>query len=64
MEESGVSERYVDPFAADEERLKWQKRITFVVVVIIRLIIKGLVFVLKMLKAVGTELMRTFKLIP
>jgi hypothetical protein len=64
MEDPGVSERYVDPFAADEERLKWQKRLTFALVIVIRVIVKGLIFVLKMFKAVFTELMRTFKLIP
>ena len=59
--DSGV---YLDPYQMDEEKQKWQRRITYVIVVLVRLAVAGIKFLLNMVKAVGVETLRAFKLLP
>jgi hypothetical protein len=55
---------YLDPYQMDEEKQKWQRRITYVIVVLVRLAVAGIKFLLNMVKAVGVETLRAFKLLP
>jgi len=59
--DSGI---YLDPYQMDEEKQKWQRRITYVIVVLVRLAVAGIKFLLNMVKAVGVETLRAFKLLP
>ena len=54
----------IDPYELDQEKEKWKKRATYVIVIIIRILVAGVKFLLGMLKAVGKEMLRIFKLIP
>jgi|688.fasta_scaffold00232_4 hypothetical protein len=55
---------YLDPYQMGEEKQKWQRRITYVIVVLVRLAVAGIKFLLNMVKAVGVETLRAFKLLP
>lgn len=59
--DSGI---YIDPYQMDDEKQMWKRRLTYVIVILVRLAVAGIKFLLNMVKAVGVETLRAFKLLP